>query len=550
MFGVSNASAGLFGEHKQIGDEAFKRFASDPAVAALLRETLGMKVYGRDLALPSSLQGLTRRYDGVWALFQTETAGAPPGFTYGDMTGLSGDHSSDPLMLLQGLTDRSSLFLDSPPAKYATLVPQMIERLVEHLHALQQGLRSAENWQLDYIALSGEDQSHFLRAGLSFREHLQGIDRPMIELMRRYVAGLYETRDELIDSLFHANAISKYTLLHLLALEFFKQAGQDIDSDEPEARQAAVDNIRRGFLFNAFADHYLQDGFAAGHLVVVRSASRGFDNNGTHNYYNRIGLRVGNSAESWLTFGDNFYDTATVRLATDANVRSLRELWLQFQQARQQMRGHDPDADFPESLLDSLLREPPADLPAILVDRLVAFRALPIPFSRNALDTVARFANSRNGMFYGLLGGVGKRAGQEVGIALAGARFGLGYSFVAADSGDASAESKILFALEAGVVGIQEREERYVGGVVGMLKREDRWLQVTPGVGLILYDRLMLGAAAGWNLFGGSSGAMFVPSIGYELKPVTWSLAPSLRLAGHYSASFPFYVLQVELRYY
>ena len=97
---------------------------------------------------------------------------------------------------------------------------------------------------------------------------------------------------------------------------------------------------------------------------------------------------------------------------------------------------------------------------------------------------------------------------------------------------------------------MQHREKIFVGGFAGTRTIEDQWLQATPGIGLILYDRVMLGAAAGWNLFGGRSGALFVPSIGYELKPVTWSLAPSLRLAGHYSGGYPFYSLQVELRYY
>jgi hypothetical protein len=70
-----------------------------------------------------------------------------------------------------------------------------------------------------------------------------------------------------------------------------------------------VERFERAFFESAFADHHLQDGFAAGHMGFNRPASSAGAALVFHNMWNARGRMVHNrKGEAWLTLGDNLLD--------------------------------------------------------------------------------------------------------------------------------------------------------------------------------------------------------------------------------------------------
>ena len=67
--------------------------------------------------------------------------------------------------------------------------------------------------------------------------------------------------------------------------------------------------FERAFFESAFGDHFLQDGFAAGHMGFNRSASSAAAAYAFHNDWNKRGRTVHNrNGDTWVTLGDNLLD--------------------------------------------------------------------------------------------------------------------------------------------------------------------------------------------------------------------------------------------------
>jgi|GEM_PF-3271206 len=526
LFSAGIVSAGLYGEHKMIGDAAFERFmAADTARREFLLRHLGLST----ITAQCISSGLTAVAIKPWI-------GGYYGLTYGDINGIAGDHSRDPVEIYFGLLPPSqALFeLNDPetgqPAcvDVAQLQKALVQAVRLHHNAIMEGERAASNFAfgLDYLLLSYEDESHFHYVGVPAAEELADLDQNLRRLFEEYRAHLFRFRDPVIERLNTTNVSAKYAMLHCAALDMMYSAGALWNTGQQEL---AITFIRKALLYNGFADHYLQDAFASGHLVVRRGALHALDDNGAHDYYGRIGLRVRNRrGDSWTSFGDGYIDrdSDTYRYAVDAVAVSLEELWTMFERSRSGTTEASP--------LEKLVDLPQSDVGRTLVAEYGAFDIMPLEVDR---DEVA-IGNSRGGTF--VQAALGSRGDfvtpGSIGI-------GVGFALRQVNAPDRVRSRESDFAI-AGVLG-------YTNGHLDSDIDVGRWWEFRFGLEGALFDQLLIGIDNGIRHQEGVARWIWNPHIGYEFKPISWSFAPSVHL--HYEVIAkrqPVTFVQVQLRYY
>ncbi|HEY4613768.1 MAG TPA: hypothetical protein VII11_12350, partial [Bacteroidota bacterium] len=145
LAGQPSVHAGKFGEHKKIGDEAFKKFVERYQLLQFLKDTLDVGVKGDDARL---------------------FAGSTLGFTYGDLTGLSADHGVNPFNIYLDLASNRS---------------KLSQTIRSHLEAIERGELAAEDWALTkidwfYPLNALIDQAHFYEFGKTMDEQLEKVD--------------------------------------------------------------------------------------------------------------------------------------------------------------------------------------------------------------------------------------------------------------------------------------------------------------------------------------------------------------------------------------
>ena len=211
--------------------------------------------------------------------------------TYGDLNALSGDHVSNPLMLEEEL-----------------LNPTSITRRIMAIHQqfISLGLTAAPDTKLSavdfhYVTDAMVNLSHFYLYGKTFEDHLKRFNT---ELLKKYTTPGNVT--EIFAKLNETNAINMYVSLHAIALDLAGLAGKIAGADEEKAKKL----LQYALLFNGFADHFLEDAFAAGHLVVNRTVFASITNNkALHDFYCLHGTTVVNrKAEIWMAYGDGLFN--------------------------------------------------------------------------------------------------------------------------------------------------------------------------------------------------------------------------------------------------
>jgi hypothetical protein len=350
---------GVFGEHKKIGDEAFKRFIeSDKRRLIFFRDSLGYDIINQDILF----------FSDQISSFQ---------LTYGDFSGLSGDHTINPLSLIFQLKNNSS---------------KMSKTLKEQLDAIMSGKNAASDLDLSLIDIVYPfraifDKSHFYAPKISIKNQLVGLDELMIENLRNEY---YNVLDKTLKDLLTIESVKKYAILNLIALDMIYYAGFLYTQPELFNKAQALDLIKTAFLFNAFADHFLQDAFSSGHLLVKRSYLTALDNKGRHDFYGRVGLNVSNEHESWKAYGDNNMANSSDFLenAFTANFNSIMDLWNTFEQSRNNLNQDSPLRLYAES-------KEKADW---LYTNFSSFKLWPNPEKIAEQD----LGNSRNGAIYSI----------------------------------------------------------------------------------------------------------------------------------------------------
>jgi hypothetical protein len=181
------------------------------------------------------------------------------------------------------------------------------------------------------FATGSPAQRTFLRNGLSYGQvvALSGdLYATPEDLRRAPLLELYDLVGELAKSHTTTSRLEEITGGRYLALAatnhtHFSYGGENmrlwttlhIEAIRAAAAARSSTELANALRLNAFADHFLSDAFAGGHLVIDRAAlaSKGLrghvESRILHNLQNRIGLPVVNSrGDQWVAFGDGFYD--------------------------------------------------------------------------------------------------------------------------------------------------------------------------------------------------------------------------------------------------
>jgi len=282
-----------YGEHKWIGDTAFVKFLS------------GIKAnHEADFFIKS----LSLSTDGGYFSFLNRDGDNH--ISYGVLNGLSGDHESNPLLLQEQLNNKESV----------------IQRIMTlHEEYIKKGFTAAPDGKLvsldfRYALLAAVNMSHFYIYGKDFESQLKAFDPELIKLAYDPVKSI-----AVFKKLGKTNALTMYLTMHLLAMDLARQAG-NLKVLHPEQAEVL---IRHAILFNSFGDHFLEDAFSAGHLVVNRSIFASFTNNkALHDFYSQHGTMVVNrNGEIWKAYGDGALQKSQPDRIVQAVYFSLQEVF-------------------------------------------------------------------------------------------------------------------------------------------------------------------------------------------------------------------------------
>jgi hypothetical protein len=363
----SQASAFVYNEHKSVGEKAFRRF-----VETLVQEG----------AFPSTQaaygffsEPLSARVDEESdALCFTRLSHPPNLVSYGVLNALSGDYDASLFSLAEALTFRYSA------------ANQIIHLQDSSLARFRDGPPYSEIVKIkpDFAYLALVNKSHFFSYGDSLEDHVLEFEKRDLELLRSPKNGW-----AVFKGLNASNLVRVYLTLHSFALHLSREAGACAGSDK--ARSSNL--LSYAFLFNAFADHFLEDSFAPGHMVVNRTIFGGFiDNKALHDFYNKAGLEVMNlRGDVWRSYGDHLlfrdpskwktaesYDglafsempEAAAR-AVEAVTQSILEVWRAYGQGRRG-EGADVLARIPDD---------PERLQGFFLGEFKALSLMPLPFN-------------------------------------------------------------------------------------------------------------------------------------------------------------------------
>ncbi len=229
---------------------------------------------------------------------------------FGPLPALAGDHSCTP--------DELGRVLEVP---WVDDVLAEAERMEQ---ALAEGVGSGERldeWHVHHLEMRSVDAGYRSRAAGS-NAHFQlprRLGEELSEYVRRVVA------DEV-------NGMALYLNYHLAALSRAQQVHRVCPSGERQCLEPQAAALWGMLLTEAFALHFLEDAFSAGHVV----GSYGSDNErmGTHDYYCRHGLEVtpwggGDSyhahGDAHLTEVDRARVAAAVRVSLGQVIGAVRD---------------------------------------------------------------------------------------------------------------------------------------------------------------------------------------------------------------------------------
>ena len=277
-----SAYAWDFAEHRKIGDRAMILIPERLVAAGLFPNEAAF------YALLDTVLDVQLSEDGR-SFVLNELSQAPNQVTYGTLCGLAGDHVSNPLLLETGLQ-----------AHYSKTNRTLLLE-ADAMQHFQTGANSVEllKVNLAYGVMAIKDLSHFYSYGDDLNDHLRKIDAELI----RALASPANVNDTFA-KLDRLPSMSKYFCIHIFATYLAEEAGKAHLAGDAHA---ASDYLFYAMLYEAFAEHFLQDSFASGHQMVRRGfgASAVSNNKALHDFYNTIPVQTANlKGEIWASYGD------------------------------------------------------------------------------------------------------------------------------------------------------------------------------------------------------------------------------------------------------
>lgn len=289
-------------------------------------------------------------------------ARAPTCISFASLAALAGDHTCNVPALVSTLNDKAGLPLAILRLAYA--YDQRLGRVHYSPGSWQwrssfQGIR--RDFDLDLLATDG---SYYARAQQN-RTHFQ--------LPRGAVEGSLDAylREALAPGA-PPNAAATYVAYHLAARKYALKALAKGTADASEQALQAL-------LHEAYALHFLQDGFAAGHLVDAQGPNEppGL-RQGTHDYYCAHGYpMITWGGEAYAGYGDGFATRADYEHAAAAVRASLAQL-------ATVARGGEGEAA-PPDVVDTIDLGPPPDSCKVSQVPPVLIRVVGSPVIREVL---------------------------------------------------------------------------------------------------------------------------------------------------------------------
>jgi len=301
----------------------------------------------------------------------------------------------------------------------------------KRINALRKSDLALQQADPEYVTRAGSNNAHFLLA------------RPRTDTsMKEYGELSITVGAEL-------NALGMYSWFHLSALQkATRLAHEQLDT-------ATRRELTRAMLFDeAYAAHFLEDVFAAGHIAGTWGDAS--QRKGTHDYYNAAGLEVftwNGGSESMVLMGDAHLRPEDAERAAATVRKGLLQV-LETAAGKRQMPtlGHTPGAPAAPDAFDGCKsmvftgraegQRMTPEVPPLLREVLTS---TPVPSLGQGLGSMPRF-RSELGLFTGLAGSVDLRSidggftpadggGVVGGVDLA-ARVGVGLDGVIGESGD------------------------------------------------------------------------------------------------------------------
>ncbi len=287
LINIIPSKSWIFHEHRQIANAAILKL--DSSRASVLQSLWEKARTGHEKRLSLNPADLSLDENAIL-------------LDFGAWPAIAGDHSCSADDMLNTILYTDWIIdVFRITSKYSQVMPKTFD--LRNLSNLMRNQDIELQWaDPEYATRAGSNNSHFLLA------------RPRSFLSpREYAQHCFKTGQEI-------NAIGVYVIYHISALNKINYAGKNKDLPE---------KIRNKIIISAFADeafalHFLEDIFAAGHVAGTwGDASL---RKGTHDFYNRQGLEIATwDNKSFVIMGDAHMTAQDVDSSSNVVVKSLAE---------------------------------------------------------------------------------------------------------------------------------------------------------------------------------------------------------------------------------
>lgn len=349
----------------------------------------------------------------------------PEALDYASWPAIAGDHSCSAQNMLDNILKTEWILKVADVAAELRLDLNLSQTRKDRINALRDSDIRLQDVDPEYATRAGSNNAHFLIALKNMKIKAETYFNYCIEKGREI------------------NAIGVYVLYHYSAL--VKATKLATEKFEPEER---IELIRSMLADEAFAIHFLEDVFAAGHVAGTWGDAS--QRKGTHDYYNEKGLKT----SSWD--GEQMVLTGDAWMRNEDAERAAVVISLSLQQLLEATKGNKEFFLFNKKIIPimpdtfnvcktNFIPDYQVDPNLIsLVSRILT--RTPVPGLATGLGELPRF-RAELGMFAGISGGVrgsvisgGFSSHQEtvglIGGLEAAIRFGVGLEGVLNESGD------------------------------------------------------------------------------------------------------------------
>lgn len=284
---VSKSHAWVYPEHRYIGILAIQQMK--PEYRNLLNQLWSRARTGYETRLTSNI------IDTISSVKHTQ-------LDYASWMGIAGDHSCSPSNMMQTVLNSNWILKVADIAEKLSNDLAKAKTPSQLTNAIRNSDIRLQNADINYATRAGSNSVHFLKPRKTLNE--EAID---------YYINCMKSGAEL-------NAIAAYGWFHNLALLKANQyAKENLTEEEKNAMLLAA------FADEAFAIHFLEDVFAAGHIVGTWGNSS--LKKGTHDYYNENGIEaITWDGKHMIVTGDAYLTKENALIVAQTVQNSLEQL--------------------------------------------------------------------------------------------------------------------------------------------------------------------------------------------------------------------------------